>query len=150
MVALTQLVDKGACQPDFLGQRRVDTMTAVKCLAWALLLAALSSCVSYPISRDIRRQARPVDYRQVVANPEGTRGTTVIWGGRIIGIDNDTNGGTLYILSLPLDSDLRPLNAQTSPGRFVATSTYFLDPELFPPGSVITVAGQLDGTWNAP
>ena len=125
-------------------------MNAVKYLAPALLLAAFAGCASYPISKDLRQQAQVVTMDQVKADPAGTRGRIVIWGGRIINVANDTNGSAIYIVCLPMGSDEKPVADGPSPGRFIATTTDFLDPEAFPAHRRITVAGQLDGVWTEP
>ena len=125
-------------------------MNVGRCVASALLLAALAGCSSYPISSDLRDQATQVPFSRVKADPEGTRGKVVIWGGRIIDVVNNTNGGTIYVLCLPVRSDGRPIDNQSSPGRFMAVSPGFLDPEIYPPGTRITVAGPLDGVWTEP
>jgi outer membrane lipoprotein len=141
-------LDKSLNWFDFLDQRKVVKMNAAKYLAPALLLAALSGCATYPIAKDLRQHAQMITISQVKADPAGTRGAIVIWGGRIINVSNDTNGGALYIVCLPLRPNERPLAHGPSPGRFIATSTEFLDPEMFPLHSLITVAGQLDGVWT--
>ena len=123
-------------------------MKAVKYLVCALLLAVLAGCASYPISKDLRKQARQVAISQVRADPKGTRGTLVIWGGRIINVVNNSNGGSMYILCLPVENSGKPAAEGPSPGRFVATSRNYLDPETFPRGRLITVAGQLNGIWT--
>ncbi|HEX3625149.1 MAG TPA: Slp family lipoprotein [Verrucomicrobiae bacterium] len=120
-------------------------MNAVKFVAAALLLAVLASCASHPISRDLRRQARLITFNQVRTDPEGTRGNIVIWGGRIINVVNNTNGSAMYIVCLPVGSNGRPIRDGTSPGRFIAASGGFIDPAMFPQGTRITVAGQLNG-----
>jgi outer membrane lipoprotein len=122
-------------------------MNFVKFFAPVLLLAVLSGCASYPISKDLRQQSQTITMSQVKADPAGTRGAIVIWGGRIINVVNGTNGGAIYIVCLPLRQDEEPLRYGPSPGRFIATSEEFLDPEMFPLHSLITVAGQLKGVW---
>lgn len=113
------------------------------------LLALLSGCVSNPISGDLRRQAQPLNYTQVAANPKTTAGTIVIWGGRIIDTVNSTNGGEIYVLQLPLNRRGRPANNDgLTQGRFIAFSRELLSPRTYPPGSLITVAGQLGGVRN--
>lgn len=111
-----------------------------------LLIAMLTGCVSYPFDKDLRDQAKPYSMSQVQANPKTTRGATVIWGGRIIRTLNSTNGGEIYVLRLPLNRNEQPTSDDTrSSGRFIAVSPGFLDPAAYPPGRLITVAGQLDG-----
>ncbi|MGH8024019.1 MAG: Slp family lipoprotein, partial [Limisphaerales bacterium] len=83
-------------------------MNAVKYLALASLLAALSGCETYPISQEFRQQAKEITISQVRADPDGTRGKIVIWGGRIINVANNTNGGAIYIACLPLRDNEKP------------------------------------------
>ena len=110
------------------------------------LLAILAGCTSYPFDNNLRNQAKPFSIAQVQANPKTTRGATVIWGGRIIRTVNGTNGGEIYVLQLPLNRKDRPGNDNSAAtGRFIAVSPQFLDPAAYPPGRLITVAGQLDG-----
>lgn len=127
-------------------------MNAGKYFAGALLLllALLSGCASYPISKEFRRQAQYITLDQVKSDPMGTRGKIVIWGGRIINVVNQTNGSAIYIVCLPMPPNERPLAGGPSPGRFIATGAGFLDPEMFPHGNLITVAGQLDGVSVQP
>lgn len=125
-------------------------MNAGKFIAPALMLAMLSGCVTYPIAKNLQRQARPLTLAQVKADPSGTRGTTVIWGGRIIDTVNDTNGGAIYVMDLPLGKNEKPLADGNTRGRFIVRSTEFIDPEAFPNGRLITVAGVVAGIQTEP
>ena len=117
--------------------------------AFVLVLTAisvgLSGCSSPPISKDVREQARQVTFSQVRADPAGTRGTVVIWGGRIINVVNNTNASSIYIVGLPVKSNGKPMSEGPSPGRFVAATPNFLDPTMLPRNRRITVAGSLNG-----
>lgn len=115
-----------------------------------VVLAALSGCASYPISKNLKKEAKPVTLAQVTSDPAAVTGTTVIWGGRIIDTLNDTNGGAIYILELPLDSDGKPNPLGLPGGRFIAASPGFLDPDAFPNERFITVAGQIQGVRTEP
>lgn len=113
------------------------------------LLALLAGCASYPIASHLRDRAQLVTFTQAQANPETARGTTVIWGGRIIDTINNTNGGEVYALELPFKRGEKPTDENTSTkGRFIALSHAPLDPATYPDGCLITVAGTLDGVRN--
>lgn len=113
-------------------------------------LLGLAGCVSYPISAPLRQQAKPVSIAQVQANAGPLIGTTVIWGGRIIQTVNQTNGGSLYILQLPMDRYEQPDAFAASPGRFIARSAGMLDPAMFKNNALVTVAGEITGTSLEP
>lgn len=116
----------------------------------SLVLVALSGCVSYPIAKNLQRQSRPLTLSQVVENPDASEGTIVIWGGRIIKTVNDVNSSAIYVLKLPLDSSGEPRLDANPPGRFIASSKGFLDPEVYKSGLLITVAGPIAGLESEP
>ena len=121
-------------------------MRVGKFIALVLGLAVLSGCADYPISENLRHQAQRLTLTQVKANPQSTRGAVVIWGGRIIGTRNTTNGSEIYVLELPLGRKEKPVPDDTaSTGRFIALSPQFLDPLSYHGGYLITVAGQIQG-----
>jgi outer membrane lipoprotein len=125
-------------------------MNAVKVKNFAIAavgVAVLSGCASPPISKDVQHEAKQINFAQVRAYPDETRGQVVIWGGRIINVVNNTNASSIYIVGFPVDSDGKPVSKGPSPGRFIAAAPGFLDPTLLPHGRVITVAGSLNGVW---
>ena len=127
-------------------------MRMEKFIAFVLVvlgLAVLSGCAPYPISEDVRHQAKHLTLKQVKANPEATRGAVVIWGGRILSTRNTPNGGEIYVFELPLGRREKPYGDNTaSTGRFIALSPEYLDPTTYQRGRLITVAGPLQGVRN--
>jgi len=113
-------------------------------------LVALSGCVTYPIAKNLQKQAQPLTLSQVVANPGACQGTVVIWGGRIIKTVNDVNRSAIYVLELPLDRSGEPVVDANTSGRFIASSKEFLDPEVYKQGQLITVAGTIAGLETQP
>jgi len=101
--------------------------------------------MTYPIAKDLQQQARHVTLAQVRQNPDAYEGTIVIWGGRIINTTNDVNSSTMYVLCLPLDNSGNPVWDAGSPGRFIASSKDFLDPEIYTSGRLVTIAGSIAG-----
>ena len=119
-------------------------------LPLGLLAVLLSGCVTYPIAKNLQDQARPLTLSQVVADPGACQGTIVIWGGRIIKTVNDVNSSAIYVLELPLESSGEPQVQANTSGRFIASSPGFLDPEVYKPGRLITVAGAVAGLESQP
>jgi len=115
-----------------------------------LIPLALSGCVTYPIAKNLQRQAQPLTLSQVSANPGVYQGSVVIWGGRIIKTVNDVNNSAIYVLQLPLGSDGQPLAYANASGRFIASSKEFLDPEIYQRGRLVTVAGAVAGLESEP
>jgi len=119
--------------------------------AWmGLVLLALSGC-SYPISRELRREAKGgPTFQMVLANPDAYKGRVVIWGGRVIETTNLPAGSELLVLETPLDSGLEPLASRYSQGRFIAKANCFLDPAIYRKGREVTVAGEVVGKESRP
>lgn len=108
-------------------------------------VAALSGCATYPISKNLRKQAGKASLAEVQATPAAYKGKIVIWGGRIIQTFNDTNGAAIYIAKLPLNRHEKPDANVDTRGRFVAHSPGFIDPAVFRRGRLVTVAGKVTG-----
>lgn len=126
-----------------------------KILFLLLLIVAvpliLEGCTSYPISKKYREEVTPaVTFENVLADPDKYKGNVVIWGGDIIQTENDSTGGSLVVLQIPLDNNERPAQKRYSQGRFIARSSHFLDPEIFKNGTTITIAGQVAGSKKIP
>jgi outer membrane lipoprotein len=115
-----------------------------------LALLSLPGCVTYPIAKNLQKQAQPLTLSQVVANPGAHQGAVVIWGGRIIKTVNDVKSSAIYILQLPLDRSGKPIVEANTSGRFIASSKEFLDPEVYKNGQLATVAGTVIGLESQP
>jgi outer membrane lipoprotein len=123
---------------------------SVRTCLLGVLLAALTGCASYPVSKSLRKQAKPLTVAEVAANPAAHAGTIVIWGGKVIKTVNNTNGGNIYVLALPLTCHEAPERYAVTTGRFIAHSRGFVDPEVFKKGRLITVAGEITGVAKEP
>lgn len=128
----------------------MKSLATFEFVAFAGLLLALSGCATSPVSRELRKQAKPLTLAQVVANPGACKGSVVIWSGQILDTVNGTNGGSIYVLKLPLDAQGRPERHGVSSGRFIARNRGFADPEIFRKGQLVTVAGIVAGVETEP
>jgi outer membrane lipoprotein len=70
-------------------------------------------------------------------------GSSVRWGGVIVGSSAKDNQSCLEILSHDLDKYLRPKLEDSTAGRFMACQPGFLDPMVFTSGREITVTGKI-------
>lgn len=84
----------------------------------------------------------PQQVAQATAPVQGT----VVWGGRIVAIENLEEGTEFQVLAVPLNGSNVPQLDETSIGRFIAVYPGFLEPEDYAPGRYVTLAGRLDGT----
>ena len=85
-------------------------------------------------------------FDQLQREPDKYRGTTVIWGGRIISAQALEGTTEFEVLQLELNRGRRPVAGGISQGRFIIRSQVFIDPALYPQGSLITVVGPFKAT----
>jgi outer membrane lipoprotein len=71
---------------------------------------------------------------------------TVMWGGKIIETRPLEEATELVVLQLDLTDRDRPKDDDLSQGRYVARSKGFLDPAIYPNGTLITVVGRFVAT----
>ena len=74
-----------------------------------------------------------------------------MFGGDVLSARRLKDGTRIEILQLPLDRSGYPSADLTqSQGRFVAMQREFLDPATIPPGTRVTVLGEVSGTITLP
>lgn len=123
---------------------------------WLPLLAsavlALCGCASTDEAGD--QSPLPVSqlaFAQIKAAPETYKGQSVTFGGQVLAARRLKEGTRIEILQLPLTSSLQPtLDLTKSEGRFVAMQREFLDPATIPPGTFLTVTGDVAGSVTLP
>ncbi len=120
------------------------------CIVAALLV--LSGCASTLDQTDTLPSGTPqISYAQVKASPESYRGQSVTFGGKVLKARRLKEGTRIELLQLPLTSSLQPtVDLSRSEGRFVALQKDFLDPATIPPGTFMTVTGDMAGTIVLP
>jgi outer membrane lipoprotein len=109
-------------------------------MALALLLAG---CASSPVSTD-GVEVAPIGPAHVLAG-EAHEGQRVVWGGRIIGLNNFADYTEIAVVSYPLDRADRPRLGSEPGVRFLITQTGFLEPFQYAAGRYVTVLGQVEG-----
>jgi outer membrane lipoprotein len=114
-------------------------------VAW--LAAAMAVGCASGISKEVRSQVTfEGSFGELQQDPEKFKGQTVIFGGRIIEAQILTQGPELMVLQIELDSTDRPLADDQSKGRFLVHAKQFLDPAIYPQGTLVTLVGTLEGS----
>ncbi len=114
-----------------------------------LCAALLGACVGpdafVPVS--LRDQVdRELSFVQLKERPESFQGKLVVYGGMVLSAKRLKEATRLEVLQLPLDGSLEPVEPLTkSAGRFLAFQKQFLDPAILPPGTAVTVVGEVTG-----
>lgn len=92
-----------------------------------------------------------LSFTQIKASPDEHKGQLVILGGQILSAKRLTDSTELVILQLPLIKQREPSTELTqSQGRYIAYQQTFLDPATVPPGTRITLVGELSGSATQP
>ena len=117
--------------------------------AFRILLAlsvptALAACAPAPIYKAGPSSVNATP-QQVATSPANFQNLQVVWGGSIISVHNLTDHSEIEILAYPLDASQRPRLKEPAIGRFIAIAPGFVEPMNYPPGSLVTLHGTLDG-----
>ena len=118
---------------------------AARHLAAPLLALALAACAPAPIYKNVPNAVVAVP-SQVAQSPEHFAGNEVIWGGRIVQVQNFADHSEVELLAYPLDSSQRPKANDSGNGRFIAVMPGYVEPLSYPPGALMTVNGKLNGS----
>lgn len=117
-----------------------------------LCLAALFAGCSTPYKNTLppalaEHIEHSLTFPQIKESPESFKGKLVILGGQVLEAKRLQDSTRLIILQLPLIKDQEPTTELTqSQGRFIAEHQEFLDPATVPPGTRITLVGELSGS----
>lgn len=113
-------------------------------LPTALLCALLAACAT-PVFRDTGASiaVTPADVQQ---QSENFRGAEIIWGGRIVAVENREETTEVEVVAYPLDRDQQPSPEEPTQGRFLIVLPGFVEPYDYPAGRHLTVHGVLSGT----
>lgn len=88
-----------------------------------------------------------ISFANVKADPVAYKGRIILLGGEVLTAKRLADRTRLEILHLPLNEFNEPtMNRSASQGRFIAFQKEFLDPATVPPGTRVTVAGEVTGS----
>jgi outer membrane lipoprotein len=121
-------------------------------LSTMALLVTLTGCASTQEAGDgSDAQPQALTFLQVKATPDSLKGQAVVFGGHVLTARRLKDGTRVEILQLPLDRSTRPgYDLTQSQGRFIALQREFLDPATLPPGTRVTVIGEVSGSITLP
>jgi len=84
--------------------------------------------------------------REIAAVPERYHDAAVVWGGKIIAVDNLADTTAVQVVAYPLDSAQRPDTRALSQGRFVLVLPGYAEALDYPPGRWLSVRGHVVGS----
>ena len=125
-------------------------MLARTLLSIVVVLVTLTGCSSMQEAGD-GSDTQALPFLQVKATPDSLKGQAVVFGGNVLTGRRLKDGTRIEILQLPLDPSTRPgYDLTQSQGRFIAFQREFLDPATLPPGTRVTVTGEISGSVTLP
>ena len=125
-------------------------MLARTLLSTLALLIALTGCASTKEAGD-DSDTQALTFLQVKAASGSLKGQSVVFGGMVLTARRLNDGTRVEILQLPLDRSMRPgYDLTKSQGRFLALQREFLDPATLPPGTRLTVTGEVSSSITLP
>lgn len=125
-------------------------------LSFRLLLLVLSGllagCAASVLPASLQLQVdRTLAFAQLKDSPDSYRGRLVIVGGEVLSAKRLKEGTRIEVLQIPLEDSQAPgKDRTTSEGRFLAMQQEFLDPATLPPGTRVTIAGEVTGATTLP
>lgn len=108
-------------------------------------LAALAGCAVMP--PEVMNDAisdRP--FQTLIQNAADYRGETVVVGGYIVEVANETDHSRIIAVQTELGGNQEPKSRDLSQGRLVISHRGFIDPEVYQKDRKITVAGKIIGS----
>jgi outer membrane lipoprotein len=117
----------------------------IRLLALFISFFIISGCVHAISDEGLRLADRSLSFRTVRVNPDLYIGKHIIVGGTIAAVRNGKDGAELEVVQLDLDRTGMPEDAIRSGGRFLATSTDFLDNMIYSAGKMLTILGEITG-----
>lgn len=114
-------------------------------LVSVLTLVTLSGCSSVP-SQIQSAPVNDIQLHQLDLNGVSQQGQYIRWGGQVVAIENSAEATLLQIVQHPLNHFGRPITSRDSQGRFLAQTPEFIDPVVYPAGTLVTFTGTINGT----
>ena len=113
--------------------------------ALAMLLAGCASGSVVPASLQAQID-KTLTFPQLRESPDAYRGHLMVLGGEVLSAKRLKDGTRIELLEIPLNPSLQPEPDRTlSRGRFIAVQKEFLDPATIPPGTNLTLVGEVTG-----
>ena len=125
-------------------------------LSFRLLLLVLpgllAGCAASVLPASLQLQVdRTLTFAQLRDSPDSYRGRLVIVGGEVLSAKRLKEGTRIEVLQIPLEDSQAPGKDRTaSEGRFLAMQKEFLDPATLPPGTRVTIVGEVTGATTLP
>lgn len=116
---------------------------------WLVATALLSGCAGESVvPPSLEREIdRTLTFSQLKESPHAYKGRHLVLSGEILTAKLLQDGTRLEVLQIPEEHLKKAsLDRTTSQGRFMALQREFLDPATVPPGTRVTIVGEVIGS----
>lgn len=115
-------------------------------LTLTFVLAVFPGCAT-PVFRNLENTIpiTPIDVQQ---SPGSFDGAEILWGGRIVSVENLEGSTRVEVIAYPLNRAQQPVPDADSIGRFMLFVPGFAEPVDYAPGRHLTAQGVVSGTWQ--
>lgn len=110
-----------------------------------LAIACISGCTTAISEQSRKLIDTTASFSEIKQTPDNYIGKHVMLGGRIVKTTNSNEGARIEIVQFDLTTNSYPEDTFLSYGRFLATSSSYLDPLLFRQGMLLTLVGEIKG-----
>lgn len=114
-------------------------------LSMLLTLIFTAGCTTIISEQSRKLVDSTAPFRAIKEAPDNFIGKHLLLGGRIVKTTNSSDGARIEIVQFDLTSNSYPEDTFISNGRFLATSSSFMDPLIFQPGMLMTLVGEIKG-----
>ncbi len=117
------------------------------------LLGAMVGCApASVVPASLQMQVdRTLTFAQLKESPDAYRSRLILVGGEVLSAKRLKNGTRVEVLQIPIEESQAPgTDRMTSEGRFLAIQKEFLDPATIPPGTRVTIVGEVTGAMTLP
>jgi len=112
----------------------------------AIAIFLLLTACAHPIAKEKREQVHPeITFAMVSANPSAFLDQHLLVGGVVMATEATKEGSTLEVMEWQLNRWGEPSYLDDSGRRFLVKTTAALDPMIYEPGRLITLAGVVLG-----
>lgn len=115
-----------------------------RALVFVLVGCVLAACAT-PVFKNAGNSVAIVP-SEVQQSADRYTGSEVVWGGRIIAVENRERTTEVEVIGYPLDRDLQPIPDAPTVGRFIIVLLGFVEPLDYPAGRHLSVYGIVSGT----
>jgi outer membrane lipoprotein len=110
-----------------------------------MLLSVLFGCAKTFPPKTMETVDRNIRFSALQKNPSAFEGKSVLLGGVIIETQPHSEKTVLVISQRELNFNQNPVADEKSKGRFMVSTTEFLDPAIYRKGRKVTVIGRVTG-----